>query len=140
MHIYKGHYKRIIFIGVGLFFLLGTFAVHMSGVRADTVSEVWHDPQFFSALDDVPLMSGLEELPDATVLFDKPEGRIIESLAYMHDIQEQELLDFYNATLPEFGWGRIEENRFFRKKEYLEIYFENEDNTPLVRIMIKPSL
>src|SRR5690554_5350063 len=32
-------------------------------------------PQFFTALQDVPLMPGLHEVPEMTVVFDKPEGR-----------------------------------------------------------------
>ncbi len=95
---------------------------------------------FFSALQDVPIMSGLEELIDQTISFDKPEGRIIESLAVMHDITQRQLLDFYELTLPQFGWGMVDSNLFFRKNEFLEINFEENNNNHLVRIMIKPTL
>ncbi len=94
------------------------------------------EPVFFSMLQDIPLMSGLDELEDQTVSFDKPEGRIIESKALMQGITKDQVLYFYQITLPQFGWGKVAENQFFRNGEFLEIDFEEE----LVKIMIKPTL
>ncbi len=98
------------------------------------------EPQFFSMLQDVPLMPGLEEIADQTVSFDKPEGRIIESEAQMHDLTKDQVLNFYQRTLPQFGWGKIVENRFFRNNEFLEIYFDENDGRNVVKIIIKPTL
>ncbi len=94
------------------------------------------EPQFFSMLQDIPLMQGLEEIEDQTISFDKPEGRIIESNALMRDVTKEQVLNFYQVTLPQFGWGRVSDNQFFRNGEFLEIGFE--DN--YMKIMIKPTL
>ncbi len=93
---------------------------------------------FFSTMQDMPLMAGLEELTDHGVSFDKPEGRIIESLAIMHEVTEQQVLEFYQSTLPQFGWGVVDGDSFFRNNEFLEISFEENNGAKLVKIMVKP--
>ncbi len=95
---------------------------------------------FFSTLQDIPLMPELEEISEQSISFDKPEGRIAESIAIMHDITERKVLDFYRLTLPQFGWGLVNDNLFFRKSEFLEIDFERHDSNNLVKIMIRPTL
>lgn len=95
---------------------------------------------FFSQLEDVPLMPGLTELADQTVFFDKPEGRIIESVALMGDASRRDVEVYYGGILAQFGWGRIDDTRFFREKEYLELSFENRDGDDVVKIMVRPSL
>ncbi|MFN3700476.1 MAG: hypothetical protein ACK4VI_03025 [Alphaproteobacteria bacterium] len=65
---------------------------------------------FFSALQDVPVMEGMQELPDYTLVFDKPEGRIIETLAvYNTDstADSETIRAFYQSALPQFGWHRV---------------------------------
>jgi len=96
-------------------------------------------PEFFEALQDVPLMPGLEELDGPSFTFDKPEGDITEGVAVMHAVDEGHVLNFYQATLPQFGWGRVSDSEFYRKNEYLEITFEKDQGNDIVRIMIRPS-
>jgi len=95
---------------------------------------------FFSLLSDTPLMPELEEVSEQSISFDKPEGRIAESLAIMHNVEERQVLDFYLLTLPQFGWGVVNDNLFFRKNEFLEISFEENNSNKLVKIMIRPTL
>jgi hypothetical protein len=98
------------------------------------------ETEFFLSLEDIPLMQGLEELPDSTVSFDKPEGRIIESYALMHNATRAQVLAYYKQVLPQFGWGPAGGNKYFREREHLEISFENHGKTPLLKIMVRPSL
>src|SRR5688572_24242600 len=37
--------------------------------------------EFFSEMQDIPVVPGITEVIDQTVTFDKPEGRIVESVA-----------------------------------------------------------
>ncbi|SVD25035.1 uncharacterized protein METZ01_LOCUS377889, partial [marine metagenome] len=37
--------------------------------------------KFFSAIDDLPLMAGLAEVRGSTLVFSKPQGRIVEVIA-----------------------------------------------------------
>ncbi len=122
-----------------LVFLLSAVFFNSASVcaQAENISPA---TTFFSALSDLPIMQGMEELEEQTVFFDKPEGRIIESVAAMNNITEGEALEFYHATLPQMGWNRTSRNSFFRSGEYLEIAFENDGSENLMRIIIKPTL
>ncbi len=95
---------------------------------------------FFSSLEDIPLMPGLSELPAQGMVFDKPEGRIVEALALTGGIPHQDILVYYGGTLPQLGWGRVNDSRFFREGEVLEISFSRLAEGDVVRIMVRPVL
>lgn len=137
MGIYIRQYFRVIF-SVATFSLI----VLCAGVPvfADAGQNTFQEPQFFSSLQDIPLMSGMEELDGHAVSFDKPEGRISESFALMRDLKQGDVLRFYQATLPQLGWGRVSEYRFFRQSETLEIYFGEIEEQSIIRVMIGPTL
>ena len=137
MSLYIRQYFRVIF-SVAMFSLV----VLHSGVPvfADAAQETFQEPQFFSALQDIPLMSGMEELADHAVSFDKPSGRISESFALIHDLKQGDVLRFYHATLPQLGWGRVSEYQFFRKDETLDVSFGEIEGQPIIKIMIDPTL
>ncbi len=97
-------------------------------------------PAFFLSLEDIPLMSGLEEIPAATHSLDKPEGRIIESYAAMENVTSHQVSQYYAQALPAFGWGQTAKNKFFRENEYLEISFETHKGQEFTKITIRPSL
>jgi hypothetical protein len=59
---------------------------------------------FLSVIDDVPLMAGLQEVPDSAVVFDKPEGRIVEVQA-AGTLDMVAVASFYRQALPQFGWN-----------------------------------
>ena len=77
---------------------------------------------FLSVIEDVPLMPGLTERADAAVLFDKPEGRIVEAEATGRLVRA-EVLKFYAASLPQLGWRARGEGRFLRDREELALSF-----------------
>ena len=96
------------------------------------------DAAFFDTIDDLPLMPGLREIPSQSVYFDKPEGRIIEAFAEMRYVSQKDVLLYYQGSLPQFGWGRVNEYTFFRDQEQLEISFTSQNDNPLVKILVKP--
>lgn len=57
--------------------------------------------------EDLPLMDGLKQSEEAPVSFDSPGGRIIEAYAQSDRIEKQEVMDFYDKTLPQLGWSRL---------------------------------
>ena len=97
------------------------------------------EPVFFAELQDVPVMPGLTEMEGRSFTFDKPEGEITEVVASIGDLREDQVLHFYQVTLPQFGWGKINNSEFFRKSEYLEISFEKDQDEHIVKIMIRPT-
>ncbi|MCC3861898.1 hypothetical protein [Pseudemcibacter aquimaris] len=53
---------------------------------------------------DLPLMAGLTENQDAALLFDSPEGRIINAEAN-GNIKTADITFYYNGVLPSLGWN-----------------------------------
>jgi len=95
-------------------------------------------PAFLSVIDDVPLMPGLAERPDAAVVFDKPEGRIVETEATGR-LARAEVLKFYTASLPQLGWRARGEGRFLRDREELALSFVSGPGGALtVRFTLSP--
>ncbi len=93
---------------------------------------------FFENIPDVPVMEGLRELPDYTVSFDKPEGRITESLAVIKKGDAGDVAAFYSQTLPQLGWQQEGELTYVRGGEHLEFKIEKDDGRSYVRVMIRP--
>ena len=58
---------------------------------------------FVPGVADLPLMAGLEADPEATMVFDKPDGRIVEAAAF-GAVSPEAVLAFFNSFLsPEVG-------------------------------------
>jgi len=104
---------------------------------AETASRV-QEQQFFESLQDVPLMPGLYEMPEESVVFDKPDGRIAESAAASQELRGEEILAFYSHTLPQMGWDRTGEGAYVREGEVLTMNVENRDGFNVVRFTISP--
>jgi len=75
---------------------------------------------FVEGLPDVPLMDGLTALPDSGVIFDKPDGRIVEAYA-AGEVAAAKVLSFYGATLPSLGWRQRSPRVWAREGERLEL-------------------
>ena len=58
---------------------------------------------FLSGIDDLPLMPGLEEQTDLTLVFDSAEGRYVEAYA-VGNVTELAVSQFYQQSLPQLGW------------------------------------
>ncbi len=80
----------------------------------------------FSELTGLPVMEGLTENVDARLVFDKPEGRIIEA-HFTGSGPVAGVMDFYRDTLFQLGWVLNQENstesfaEFLREGERLTI-------------------
>lgn len=92
---------------------------------------------FLQAIPDLPLMEGLSELQNEGLVFDKPDGRIIEAYA-RGQVQSEAVLRFYEQTLPQLGWQAIEPQAWRREGERLDIAVTQEAPYTLVRFVLKP--
>lgn len=98
-------------------------------------------PAFFSAVEDLPLMPGLVELPQDALSFDKPEGRIIEAYALLQKaVLRSKVEEFYKSTLPQFGWGYVKGNQYYRSGEHLDLSFGHSEQQEYLKITIRPVL
>ncbi len=95
------------------------------------------DGGFLGGVEDLPLMPGLREIPDATLIYDKPDGRLVRAVA-SGEIDQAMLWRFYDETLPQLGWRRVATGYFVRDGEGLRITAEKSDATLTVRFAIAP--
>ena len=93
--------------------------------------------QFVGGIEDLPLMSGLTDIPDAGVVFETPAGRIVEAQALTGSNNKDAVLDFYDATLPQLGWTKIKRGQYSREGETLILEFP-EGPLPSVRFRLAP--
>ncbi len=77
---------------------------------------------FMSGLGDVPVMPGLAPAEEEPLVFDKPGGRIAQSVMAGR-VDRKAVLAFYNQTMPQLGWARMADTRFVREGEELRLEF-----------------
>ncbi len=95
------------------------------------------DSGFVTEIADLPLMPGLRQVPDAGLVFDKPEGRIVETYA-QGPVNREAVLAFYRRTLPQLGWRAAGEAAFRREGEALSVDFLDGGSALIVRFTLVP--
>lgn len=77
---------------------------------------------FSAVIEDLPIMDGMAEREDLVVVFDTPEGRIVETTLET-SAGPQQVLTYYRRTLAQLGWRPVgtSEKRYVREKEALSI-------------------
>lgn len=113
------------------------FAAALFGVAANPamaqLSGVSHDvAAYISAAADIPLAPGLQESATGALIFDKPEGRIVQVTAVdtIRQPSPQVIYRFYTQALPNLGWhqkqgddkpGASDGLTFVRENEILRV-------------------
>lgn len=93
---------------------------------------------FLHGMEDIPLMTGLYEIPEETLVFDKPEGRIVHAAAASENAGKREIESFYNNTLPRMGWRSAGAGAFVRQGEELQISVQQNEGYSLVMFTVLP--
>lgn len=93
---------------------------------------------FFHTLNDVPVMPGLRELPEESLNFDKPEGRIMAVTAISETVAPEAIRRFYSQTLPQLGWTGQPDGSFLRDQERLKLNIEAPEGVSVVRLQVGP--
>lgn len=110
--------------------LIFLFGIGFKSYAAETL--------FFESLYDVPIMPGLEEVPEMALSFDKPDGRIAQAGAVASNINPEVLMSFYKESLSQMGWQNTGHNAFVREGEKLEIFVEKTEGISIVKFSLKP--
>lgn len=115
--------------------LLSVSAPAFTAVAAETAS-------FVTGMGDVPAMPGLRTAENGALVFDKPGGRIVESVM-QGAVERKAVLGFYAQTMPQLGWKRVGDTRFERDGEVLRLEFPGgtaagKAGTTTVRFVLKP--
>ena len=118
-------------LALGLVLTLGLLAGPGHGEDAA------HPRVYLRGIEDFPLMAALHELDESGVVFDKPGGRIVLSMA-QGQVTPGDVLAFYADTLPQLGWRMEKATRFTREGEVLTIEFEAGSSPTVVRFSLSP--
>jgi len=92
--------------------------------------------QFVPGTEDVPLMRELAPVKGSDLVFDKPEGRIIEASA-RGKVTRAAVRSFYASTLPQLGWKASGES-WTRETERLHLDFAGRDGDLWVTFTLLP--
>jgi hypothetical protein len=92
---------------------------------------------FVAGTEDLPLMPGLAAVAGSSLVFDKPQGRIVEAQA-SGKVSRNAVQSFYGATLPQLGWTSAGANAWQREGEMLRIDFHGRDGDLIVGFSLSP--
>jgi hypothetical protein len=93
--------------------------------------------EFVAGTEDVPLIPGLKPVAGSALVFDKPEGRIVEAQA-QGTLTRAKVQGFYLTSLPQLGWKKIGADRWQRDAERLMLDFHGEDGHLTVGFTLSP--
>jgi hypothetical protein len=93
--------------------------------------------EFVTGTEDVPLMPGLAMIDGSALVFDKPEGRIVEAQA-RGATSRAKVQAFYTSSLPQLGWRKSGINQWRRDAERLKLDFRGEDGHLTVGFTLLP--
>ncbi|GGF07387.1 hypothetical protein GCM10011611_11040 [Aliidongia dinghuensis] len=99
-------------------------------------------PVYVPGTEDVPLMPGLAADDAASLVFDKPQGRIVEAAAH-GAVTRHAVVAFYDESLPQLGWRRAAApstttKSFERDGERLSLDFDGRDGNLQVAFTLAP--
>ena len=75
---------------------------------------------FTTVIEDLPLMPGLDPVEEKDVLFLTHVGRIAETVA-TGAVDVDEVYHFYQRSLPQLGWKKVNARTFERDGERLRL-------------------
>ena len=92
---------------------------------------------FLSRLEDLPLAPGLSEDAAAGLSFDSAAGRIVEAYA-RGNLTEDQVLRFYQETLPQLGWTADNARQYRRSGERLRLDVRRSGQGLVVHYSVSP--
>ena len=92
---------------------------------------------FVANTEDVPLMRELAPVAGSDLVFDKPEGRIIEAQA-RGKVTRFAVRHFYGTALPQLGWAGRAGDIWTREAEALHLDFTGSDGDLTVTFTLSP--
>lgn len=97
------------------------------------------DQAFVPGLDGVPVMEGVTIDSDTALIFDHPQGRIVEVQGFTQRAHA-EVLAYYGALLPALGWQEVREGHYRRDAEQLRVMMRDLADGRLLRFRVTPDI
>jgi hypothetical protein len=117
--------------------LLLATGIAVAGTTSPVARAASDSGSFVAGVEDLPLMPGLTELSGSGYAFGSSSGRIVEAYA-TGDVSQQQVLDFYSATLPQLGWEAATSHSYRRQGERLAIDFVKGSGPLTVHFTVTP--
>ena len=92
---------------------------------------------FVFGFEDLPLMNGLVQIQQESVLFDTPQGRIVQASA-TGAVTREAVVSFYRETLPQLGWIAMDDQTYRREGEILRLEITDADRALMVQFLAEP--
>lgn len=115
--------KKLTFIIIGL---MAFSSVAFAGGR------------FFIVLYDVPILTGLEDVPELSYTYDTVGGKIARASA-VTDVTPDIIYKAYGVSLRQFGWEYIGKHVYRREAQILSISHESLDKSWLFHFTLRPN-
>jgi len=132
---FRNTFKNIVAITLCLTVVTSCLAVKRVG---ESISEP-STGGFVPNLPDVALPKHFVVDNDTSTFFDSAEGRIAEVNAQgFGEVDDVE--DFYDDTMPQFGWKKLGKNVYRKEGELLTITATKGPSLTSIKYMLKPSL
>ncbi len=115
------------------FRLLIVFSIFTGGVVCKTGPAFanMQELEFLTTIPDLPLMPALRELDDQAVIYDKPNGRIVEIYLSLGTLSIKDVQTYYQNMLPQLGWVLAGPQTYVRDSERLLMSFEQQNQSYL---------
>ena len=97
---------------------------------------------FLSVVEDLPLMDGLAEVEGSAMIFSTLQGRIVEVSATSisgNRIGRENVLGFYEHTLPQLGWAPAEAVNWISENEKLSLTVTVDVDKLIVQFSLTPN-
>ena len=80
----------------------------------------------------------MSEVADQSFVFDKAEGRVVETVGFLSASDTDRTIKFYETALPQLGWKPLKTAIFERNNEQLVVRAEKVAQGQLVRFQLSP--
>ena len=101
-------------------FVLVFLLLALSATPATVFAQADADQAFVSGIEDLPLMRGLTETEEGSLVFESAGGRFVEVYA-IGNVVPAAVAGFYAESLPQLGWQQVEPTIYRRDNEILLI-------------------
>jgi len=91
--------------------------------------------EFLSGHEDLPLLAGLTQDRDSVMVFDTPQGRVVETFAQTQQSSAR-VLTAYAEALPQMGWTKKSAAKFVRDGETLTFEVVSKGPPTVIRILL----
>jgi len=90
---------------------------------------------FLVGHEDLPLLAGLVQTADSMMVYDVPQGRVVEAFAQTES-GASKVFKAYGDALPQMGWKAKSPRKFVRKDETLTFEVISEGHPTVIRILL----